>query len=378
MPTSTNIKKSVCFISLDAYPLFNTEVDATVGGAEIQLHSLATSLANLKGFDVSFIVGDFDQPKLENYNNVKVYKLLCFNRFLPTFLTRIIQVFMLAILMKKIDSDVYIHRTASVLTGIICMFAKLFGKHFIFMTAHEWDCNGIFEKKSGKFKGQIFQYGLRNANLVITQSRKHQSLIKRYHSKNSIVMNSMYKIKEENALLNNKKNTVLWVARCEDWKRPEVFIELAKKFPKENFVMICPRSLNQMDYFHIILDKASTVSNLEFIKFVPFSKIDTYFRDAKIFVQTSVFEGFPNTFIQAAKNMTPILSLSVNPDNLLGENDCGICANNDEKMLIRSLKRLLKDDSLRCRMGSNAYAYALKSHDIDKIVLRYRDLFMSI
>lgn len=49
----------VCFIILNAYPLFNLEVKDVIGGAEVDLYLLATELAKDKNFQVCFVMGDY-------------------------------------------------------------------------------------------------------------------------------------------------------------------------------------------------------------------------------------------------------------------------------------------------------------------------------
>ena len=38
---------------------------------------------------------------------------------------------------------------------------------------------------------------------------------------------------------------------------------------------------------------------------------------SKILINTSSFEGFPNTFVQAWANGVPVISLKVDPDNII-------------------------------------------------------------
>ena len=139
--------------------------------------------------------------------------------------------------------------------------------------------------------------------------------------------------------------------------------------------MICPRSNNQPAFFCMIKGRASKLPNVIFKDFVPFGEINSYFKQAKIYVLTSRYEGFPNTFIQAAMNKTPILSFNVNPDGIIEKYDCGFFARNNLNNLEYGLKEMLINDKERERFGLNAYKYATENHDIKTIINRYSNIF---
>ncbi|MBU0712513.1 glycosyltransferase [bacterium] len=371
---STN-KTKLCFVSLGSYPLFNPKCDRTFGGAEIQMYLLAKELSKNNDFELSFIVGDFGQEKIEKYGKISVYssikpnsKRTLFSKLYPR------SKILLLNLLRKIRPDIVIQRSASAGTGMLCFFAHLFGAKFIYMSAHEIDCNGGYEKQNNWLIGKFFQYGIRHADLVVTQSKEHQQMIKECHRKESLVMPSMYEIPNESIIDTAKKDIILWVGRVEDWKQPDLFIELARHFPNERFIMIAPISNNQPKYYENLKRELSKVNNVEHIHYVPFKEIDNYFRRAKVYVLTSRYEGFPNTFVQAAKNKTPLLSFSVNPDGIIQKYNCGLFAKGDKKTLKIHLGELLSKREKREELAENAYQYARKRHDITRIAKEYSQI----
>jgi glycosyltransferase involved in cell wall biosynthesis len=162
-------------------------------------------------------------------------------------------------------------------------------------------------------------------------------------------------------LSERKRDIILWVGRSAKIKRPELFIELAEKNPNERFTMICRRATGDKKYEEMV-KRAKTIENLDFLKF---------------FVCTSKGEGFPNTYIEACKNGTPILSLNVNPDNFLSRFNCGICADDDWERFVRQLRTMLESNKLR-EYGQNARKYAEQKHDIKKIINRFKELFKDL
>lgn len=366
----------VCIISLGSYPLFNPTCKRTFGGSEVQLFLLARELEQHPEIDVHFIVGDFGQEKIEEYGRITVYKGMPIKRhqWLTRFFPR--TKILLFNLMHRIQADIIIQRTASAGTGFIAVLSHFWRKKFIYMTAHEIDCNGGFEKQNSWLAGKFFQYGIRHADVVITQSSEHAEMIRTHHKVESIIMPSLYVIPSEEELAHIEKKSILWVGRCEDWKRPEVFIDLAREHPEEQFIMISPQPNNQSTYYLVIQEQLKNApKNLTHIPYVPFTKIDQYFKEAKLFINTSTYEGFPNTFIQAAKNKTPILSLAVNPDGVLEREQCGSSAHDDIEILKQTLTAYLRNPNQLQLLGENGYMYAKARHSSTKIVLEYTQLF---
>lgn len=356
----------ICFIQPSVYSLFNKNCKQTFGGAEVQVYQIGKYISeNYNNFEISYLVGDFGQRKIEVYSNIKIYKG-------KSFLTKdskyvqLYKAFKIFFCLKNIKADVYVQRTATVGTGLVAFFCKLFKKKFIYMISHEIDVSKEFRKKN-KFSGIIYEWGLKNADLIISQSEKQKDTLKRNYNKKSVVIKSVYDIEKDLDIKN--KGYVLWVGRCEKWKAPEKYIQLAENNQEMEFIMIMPKSNNKScdDYFKTIQKKANKLKNLIFIEKVFFGEINKYFKKAKIFINTSDYEGFPNTFIQAAKNKVPILSLNVNPDDFLSKNECGFCVN-DLGKIERKLIELWNNKKLREELGKNAYSYAKNSHDIEKNV----------
>ncbi len=350
----------VCFISLSAYHLFNPGIRSEFGGAELQLYYLATELAKDPQFEIIFVTSDFGQPDIEVRVGVKLYKLFSPPKK-PRYIRTIIEYIRLWLLLKKINADVYIQRAAGIITGWIALFCRLNRKKFIYMTAHDNDV--VANKKPSwmprGIMGDIiwwgFKKGLKMTDLVMVQHQTQKKNLKRYYKREGYIRPSAHRIPEIRGQSN--KECILWVARCEGWKQPEIFLELAALFPEEKFVMVCPVA-NDTGYFKEIKGRALNLSNLQFIDYVPFNAIDEYFMKAKIFITTSKDEGFPNTFIQAFKSKTPVLSLNVNPDDILERYNIGKCSQGDFSQLKFYLEDLLNNIKIWREMSENAYKYA--------------------
>jgi len=138
--------------------------------------------------------------------------------------------------------------------------------------------------------------------------------------------------------------------------------------------MICPKS-NDAKYYGIIKNKALQVKNLHFIEFVPYNEIDVYFKKAFLFINTSLYEGFPQTFIQATMNAVPIVSLHVNPEDFLNVYECGYGCNGNFEVLTNKINELWEDNEKYKTLSDNAYTYAYNNHNIAINVKKLIQLF---
>lgn len=356
----------VCFVSLKAYPLFNPSVDAIFGGAEVGLYLLATELAKNKDFQAYFVVGDYGQDHVEIRENVTLIKSANVSKNLFLGSPKIFSA------LKKANADIYMDAACSLGTALYAFFCKKYDRKFVYRTAHTRECDGTYFRHHA-FRGKAVLWAFRNAHKLLVQNEiDARNLLRTTQLSSAVIANGA----RLPSLRQQKRDAVLWVARSAGVKQPELFFKLAKEIPEENFTMICPKATGD-DRYDKLTAKAETIENLEFIQRVPFHEMDSFFARARIFVNTSESEGFPNTFVQACKNATPILSLTVNPDDFINKHRCGLCSNGDWDIFVDMLQRLLDEETSR-KYGRNGRRYAEENHDIRKISKKYEEIFRQL
>ncbi|MFZ5986945.1 MAG: glycosyltransferase family 4 protein [Bacillota bacterium] len=368
-----NKKIRICFLTFLAYPLFNHDVNSIFGGAEIDLYNMANKLAENDRYEITFVVGDYGQNIEELHNGIRVRKFKYFN--LDTF-KKVRHKFKRQIVMWKelfnLDADVYITEASSELLGWMALISKkIKGKKIIFRLAHDLDTDFV-DTRSKSFKlYYLYKTGIYNSDFIISQTKRQQKMLKENLNLDSTIIKNGFFINENIDF--SMKDYILWVARAEEWKRPWLFVELARRMPEEKFVMVMPGKSSTKDR---ILEEVSQLENLEFIDFVPFYRIQEYYDRAKLFVNTSLYEGFPNAFVQACLGKTPILSFSVNPDNFINENNLGVVCDDSLDRAVDFITEL-KEGKLEF-YGQNAFSYVKRNHDIAKISAIYEDIINSL
>ena len=339
----------------DSEAVFNKKSTKTFGGATIQMYLISKELGKLRNHKVFSFISDYGSLDFDESGKFNLVKTFRENENLFKKIFKFIKK------LKLIKPDVIIQHGLSPLSPFLSMYSKANKIKLIFIFASDVESVGKYQ--NSKNKCLFFKTLLRNASLLITQNVYQKENLLKFYDKSSIIIYPAFEML--NKFPDKKRNTVLWVSRCDKLKNPEVFIQLSKKNPNLDFIMVCPPS-NDLNYYSKIKESAKKVKNLTFKEFVSFQHIENYFKEAKIFVNTSDYEGFPNTFLQAIKFGVPILSLNVNPDEFILKYNCGYVCKNDINLLNKNLKKLFKDKYKYNLLSKNAFNYAGEKHNLKK------------
>jgi glycosyltransferase involved in cell wall biosynthesis len=370
----------ICILSEYAYHfLADEEKSKYAGGAEMQMATLAKEFVKRKHV-VSFITFENLRKVSEKNNGIMIYNPFDNQGKGYTYLFPQ-NVYKLFKILNKIDADVYIQRATTPLTGILALYTKLRKKIFLYSVSSDEEVSvNMFINGLKDLKKLVFQFGVKNCDCVICQTNKQKNLLKQTINKEGIIIKNIYllpKIKNGN---NNSQLKVLWVGRITKEKRPELFLTLAKKFPNFKFCMIASKhgpSKTSTKYYNKIKKEASKINNLDFHGYVPYNEINKYYLESALLINTSIVEGFPNTFLEAWGNYIPVITLDFDPDEIICEHKLGLHSKTFEQM-IDDIKIMLINEKLRKEMGINSRRYVEKEHDVKKIINDYEYLIKSL
>ena len=293
----------ICFVAPGAYAVLSGDPAMTgVGGAEVQQTLLARELVR-RGHEVSMICLDHGQPDGIVLDGIKVFRSHTPHggwpvvRFLHPRLSSTWQA------MRRADADVYYQRAASALTGMVVAFARWRKRAVVFAAASDMDFHPSLPWVQYARDRLLFRWGVRNATRLIVQSRRQQEDCRRVFGLDADCVQSVY---AHQGLPGRLAGPILWVGTVKGLKRPEIFVDLARRFPQYRFRMI---GGGEATVLQSVVDRAKGLSNLDIVGFVPYTQIEAQFDGAALIVNTSIAEGFPNTFLQAWSRGIPSLSI---------------------------------------------------------------------
>jgi glycosyltransferase involved in cell wall biosynthesis len=361
----------ICFVAQNIYPpLSGKKHIKQIGGAELQQIFIGKGLKS-KGYDISYLTMDWGQPEGQIIEGLKIHKsfkpdegLFGIRFFYP-------RLYKTWKALQRADADIYYLRCASYLVGILALFCRIHKKKLVFAGAHDTDFIPNLLRLPTKRDKLLHQYGLRRADAIITQSVGQKKLLWKYFRRKCRIVPNFFPCRIKH-IIQSKRNLILWVSKIRSWKRPERFIRLATSYPEETFVMIGGEPFRNKSFFAKIQNEAKKIKNIQFLGFQPLEVTEDYFDRCKVFVNTSVYEGFPNTFLQAWRRGIPVISY-VDPDNVIDRNKLGIVVNSENE-LHHALETVLSKPQWDQNLIFN---YFQKNHSFE-VIEQYMSLFDDI
>lgn len=363
--------RSICFVGADVYPVLNPKYGAGYIGGESVQHTLLARAFRDMGWRVSVVDTDYGQPDGEFIDGITVFKTFRPDAGIPVarFLHPRLSGIWAALL--RANADIYYQSCAGMMTGVVAAFCRFFGRTFLFRTAHDTDC--IPGEQLIRFRRDriIYEYGLRRANPIAVQGVHQRELLRRNYKLDSAPVPMAVEPPSED-VEPFRDIDVLWVNNFRPFKRPELAVNLARRLSNRRMTMIGGPCPGLGAYFEEVRRSAGGIPGLDFVGPVPYRRVNAFFHRARLFVNTSQSEGFPNSFLQAWIRGVPVVSF-FDPDGLIGRHGLGdVPANPDE--MAAAVERLLDVPEEREAAGARARRFALDHYAPEAVARQYIDL----
>ena len=422
----------ICFVCLYAYPLFKPSIGTAFGGSEVRAWLLATGLARNPSHHVSIVVFDHGQPGMERIGAVSVYPhslhrpsppgtspwpavwkylvqvprfpFVSIRHFEPAMLIELPVGLARGLLRRagnalrrrfrpslwlgpyeivrartrvyeQIDADVYCALGVGEFTAEVAAYCAAFRKKFVLLANSDENFSrdyfpGSSATNSDGSRGDACYRVVMAADSLVTQTDAQRELLRSRFGRDSVTIRNPVELAAPrpagaSGIRNDK--IALWIGRADRVKQPEALLALARGLPDVRFVMVMNPSVPE------IADQIARQlpANVQLLERLEYGEADRLIARAFVLINTSAFEGFPNTFLQAGKHGVPILSLNVDPDGFITGHGCGFVASGNVELLAQRLRALRDDRDTWNTCSANVRRYVEMNHGLDG---RLRDL----
>ena len=325
----------VCIVSLNLAAYFDTHPRSKYGGAEVQAAFVARALSE-QGVDVQLVVADLPGSARIPYPTESAFRAadgLPMLRFFHPRMTGIHDA------LKRADADIYYQRNAGMVTGLTAHHARAHGRRFVYGAGSDTDFSFRHVLINGFRDRVMFTYGVRRAHGIVAQNGAQLAAAK--HSLPVPVVTIPNGVLPVDNATAHPDGPVLWAGGLRPVKRPDRFIELARRFPAREFVIVGGSTTTETGYAAAAEQEARTVPNIRLTGWLPHSDVIREIARASVIVNTSEFEGFPNVYLEAWNHGVPVVSFN-DVDGLLAREKLGaLCTDLDD--MERNLRALLDD-----------------------------------
>ncbi len=362
----------VCFVAPMAWPIVAADPKLqVVGGAEVQQVFIARGLARA-GYRVSMICLDYAQPEYERIDGVAMHKSFALSDGIPglRFGPRLLSWWRS---MQTVDADIYYQRSSSMLTGVVDEFCRRHGKRSIYAGASDMDFQPGKEPMRFARDRWMFHRGLKRVDRIVVQNLVQQRDCLQVYGRESTMIPSCYELPPGSR--GAPGDAVLWVANMREGKRPRYLLDIAAKLPHRRFVMVGgDGSGNPEDArrFEEIRTRAAALPNVRITGFMPLAEADALFDGARIVVNTSRYEGMPNTFLQAWARGIPTHAFIDVGARIHGEAIYKVAGSVEEAAT--EIERHFTDPAYYAAQSRRARDYFEGTHSLAHVVGLYSDL----
>ena len=172
--------------------------------------------------------------------------------------------------------------------------------------------------------------------------------------------------------------TIVWVARWDPQKRPDMALLIAKQLPQFKFIMIGTANRNSSHYEVVeeyLKRQFSDLKNLKILGFISEDKKREIIGRSWALLNTSIREGLPITFLEALAEGTPIVSY-VDPDQYVSKFGIKTRSYTVENF-VEAIRNIIKDERF-VDIGSTSIPFIKENHEATVVMNRHLKIYKEI
>jgi glycosyltransferase involved in cell wall biosynthesis len=339
------------------------------GGAEYQISLLIDALVASGAYDVHYLTHVIDER--ERNRNYQVSRIGA-GGAIPR-MGYLMEARPLYAALREINPGVIYQRVACGYTGVCAAYAQRRSVPLIWHASHDTEVTSArLDAARNVLRVRLEKwavgYGIRRATRIVVQTRHQADLLQANFRRKADAIIANFHPAAAETLDKSGPLTVVWIANLKPWKRPDAFVRLARGlsgYADVRFIMVgapAPSAGNE-GWQDSLMRSIETTENLRYLGRKSHEEVNELLGRSHVFVNTSTHEGFPNTFIQSWLRDVAVVSLQVDPDQVLEREQVGIAAHS-EAGLLEAVRRLIENPAVRAQFAARGRAHASLHHSL--------------
>lgn len=249
---------------------------------------------------------------------------------------------------------------SSYLLALIC---KRLNIRFVLRISNDFLVDERFFKQYSRIHRYFQWKGFEAAYAILCQNAYQYTIIKKHFPAKKVlqISNPIFKMYRGEIPSTNQRSYIAWMGIFQYQKNLRRLYEICCSMPQQAFHIAGKADpkcdLETLDF----LERISNLPNVKIVGYLSRHQVLEFISKASWLLNTSHYEGFSNTFLEAMSAGTPILtSEAVNPDGIIDTHQLGIVYTSTEDLLAKY--NTLTSTAYE-QMRSNAYTYVMDHHE---------------
>ncbi|MFA5010587.1 MAG: glycosyltransferase [Ignavibacteria bacterium] len=341
-------------------PYLLNNVTFPTGGASIQSYNW------LKGFlKNNCEVAIFSNADIENKSSYKIIRIDNRN-VINSLLKKFINFYSIYKSVKIFSPNIIYVSIPGWHTLVWGIISKVSNAFLIQRISNDFMVDDRFIDEIGRLKYFMFLRGIYFVNVILVQNSYQQENIKnKFPKKNILKLYNPFSI-QNNKMYFGMGNYVAWIGLFQRKKNLSALLNIAKILPDIKFKIAGKTSGNIDEITKIALEELQCLPNVEFVGLLPRIEILDFLDESFCLLNTSYYEGFSNTFLEAIMVNTPIVTLKTNdPDKIIVKHNLGLVSE-DFNSLPECILKIIREG--KRKYNKKGKEYIEKYHDPDLLV----------
>ena len=276
--------------------------------------------------------------------------------------------------------DVVIQACAEIYTGMMSFVAGRLNVPFIYRVANDMETDGRYKHVIPKHAQISYRYGLKRAAAVLCQNAYQQDRIrKQFPGKfTAVIPNPLFKPGDTPPVAYEDRRYIAWLGVFKTQKNLPLLYDIARKMPHREFKIAGMPGRKIDDNIADALKNLENLPNVEFVGYLSRDRVYPFLSRAGALLNTSHYEGFSNSFLEALSVGTPVVAPEhADPDHVIRRNGLGLTAS-AEAGFPQCINSLFEDKSLFNDISGKCRTYVDEHHEPAILARRLVDLVQQV
>jgi glycosyltransferase involved in cell wall biosynthesis len=276
------------------------------------------------------------------------------------------------------DADAYVVFGVAEYSAMLASWCRRRGRPLVLLSGSDLDFSAEYRPDNTSLnpygsRCNICYEAVMTATVIVVQTEKQRRLARERFGRDVRVIANP--IEQPSVPLEPaSRRNILWVGKSDAIKRPELACAVARLCPDVAFRLIVNRVGDGA--FERLLAQAP--SNVTIIECVRPADMHQEYSMAFALLNTSLLEGFPNSVLEAGSFGVPLLSLSVDPDEIISREGGGALADGDIAELAALVRRYHADSAMAQAAGRRLQHYVRQHHEASARIDELADLIRDV